>query len=291
MRTLTRRGAVAAQAAERALLDERQHLGLRRRGRGRRSRRGTASRRRRSRPAPACARARPENAPRSCPNSSLSTRLSGIAEQLSSTNGPVGHAPTGRGACAPAAACRCRSRRRSARRGRRCARSSAASATSLVIASDAKIISRVSARPPSRAGRDIRPGARACSRAARCGPRPGSPRSSNGFLMKSYAPSFIGADRVGDRALRRDDEELRVGGVAAHLAQQIEPAAIAEHEVEDHRVGTHRLELAQPLRARAGQRDVVALTRQRAAQRLPDQRFVVDDQDLGIHRVTSPAAA
>ena len=32
MRTSTRRGAVAAQAAERALLHERQHLGLRRRG-------------------------------------------------------------------------------------------------------------------------------------------------------------------------------------------------------------------------------------------------------------------
>ena len=53
----------------------------------RRSRRGTACRRAPARTGPACAAIAPVNAPRSCPNSSLSSRFAGIAAQLISTNG------------------------------------------------------------------------------------------------------------------------------------------------------------------------------------------------------------
>ena len=166
---------------------------------------------------------------------------------------------------------------------------SAASATSLFIASDAKVHVAASARP-SPAGQVLHPVFER-ARVQRVADRGQDLLQLERLLDEVVRAELHRVDGVGDRSLRRDDEELRIGGVGAHLAQQIEPAAIAEHEVEDHRVGTHGLEFAQPLRARAGQRDLVALTRQRAAQRLPDQRFVVDNEDLRVHRVTSPAAA
>ena len=57
----------------------------------------------------------PVNAPCTWPNSSDSISSSGIAAQLTSTNGPLRRRLDGVDACAPPAPCRCRSRRRSAR--------------------------------------------------------------------------------------------------------------------------------------------------------------------------------
>ena len=81
------RGLGRADALDLAVLEHAQELGLHRRAACRRSRRGTACRRRATRTGRARARRAPVNAPRSWPNSSLSSSVSGIAAQLIATNG------------------------------------------------------------------------------------------------------------------------------------------------------------------------------------------------------------
>ena len=77
----------------------------------RRSRRGTACRRRPARSGPCARRRRPVNAPFTWPKSSLSSSSSGIAAQLTATNGPRRARAVRDGARARRPPCRCRSRR------------------------------------------------------------------------------------------------------------------------------------------------------------------------------------
>ena len=88
-------------ALDLALLQHAQQLHLHVAARSRRSRRGTACRRRPLEAAVARASTAPVNAPFSWPNSSLSSSVSGIAAQLTATNGPVARGELRRG-CARA---------------------------------------------------------------------------------------------------------------------------------------------------------------------------------------------
>ena len=120
-----RRG--AAHRLHPLLLQDAQDLGLRLEASCPRPRRGTACPPSASSNLPFLAVSAPVKAPRVWPKSSLSISSSGMAAQLTSTNGPGGAQAAGRGCCGRPAPCRCRSRRRSSRarsKGAACATSS-----------------------------------------------------------------------------------------------------------------------------------------------------------------------
>ena len=110
-RTSTRSARLAADRVELALLQHAQQLGLERRAACRRSRRGRACRRRRARTGPSASPCAPVNAPRTWPNSSLSSSVSGSAAQFTGHERPLARARAGVDARARPAPCRCRSRR------------------------------------------------------------------------------------------------------------------------------------------------------------------------------------
>ena len=114
-RTSTRMSTDAADALEGLLLEKPQQLGLQRPAPSRRSRRGTPCRRRPISNSPRFWRSAPVKAPRSCPNSSLSSSASGSAEQVMFMNGRDGRGRCCSGAPWPRGPCRCRSRRSAAR--------------------------------------------------------------------------------------------------------------------------------------------------------------------------------
>ena len=87
MRTSTLHVARAADAPERRAPGARAAASPGAGAAARRSRRGTACRRRRPRTGPTCSPTAPVNAPFTWPNSSDSSRFSGIAPQLTATNG------------------------------------------------------------------------------------------------------------------------------------------------------------------------------------------------------------
>ena len=105
-----------ADAADLALLEDAQQLGLHGERHARRSRRGTACRRPRARRGPSRSSVAPVNAPRTWPKSSLSSSVSGMARAVDRDERPSRRAGCPRGWRARRAPCRCRSRPGSAPR-------------------------------------------------------------------------------------------------------------------------------------------------------------------------------
>ena len=74
----------------------------------------------------------------------------------------------------------------------------------------------------------------------------------------------------------------------SHLGEHVHPALVGQREVEQHHVKGALPNLASPSRPLPALDDRVALQLQQRFQRLPDFRFVVNDEHLPAFRERSP---
>ena len=107
-----------------------------------------------------------------------------------------------------------------------------------------------------------------------------------GLLDEVVAAELHRRHRALDRSVRGDENDLGVGRLLAHAAQDLDPVGVAQHEIEEDHVRSVLLEAKPGLGARRGDAHLEALPGERRADRLPDQGLVVRYQDLDAHRIT-----
>ena len=91
-----------------------------------------------------------------------------------------------------------------------------------------------------------------------------------------------GLHRIGNRAVRGEDDDLQSRPAVLQLLQQADAVHLVHAQVGDHEVGTEAAGGRERLRAALDGFDVVVLRAQADGQQAQQSRIVVDDQDAGL---------
>jgi hypothetical protein len=102
----------------------------------------------------------------------------------------------------------------------------------------------------------------------------------------SVRVSSVGCPARVDLVASGEHQDRRPVARPAQPAGRLEPVDVRHQHVEHDRVRLDgaRVEPVQGFGAVGGELNLVPLECKRAPQRLADRRFVVDDEDLGVHR-------
>src|SRR5205807_8347636 len=107
----------------------------------------------------------------------------------------------------------------------------------------------------------------------------------------------VGAQLEADDAIdlvglggEHDDRKRRGGRIGAYPPAHLETVDAGQHQVEHDQIGQPLAQAGQRLGAVAGGVTAKAVAGEMVDDQVPDVRLVLDDQDVGGHRVASDAA-